>query len=125
VRTTPVRGVGLWLAIVEGPLVAIRYLGKRTHRFYFENDDQERASYVLIFGDEVETLSGVAPSGGDFRRVRYRGRIGEWEPPPLLTERPAELYFLDVGQGDAAYVVTPNGTTMLVDGGLRPWRSAS
>ena len=29
------------------------------------------------------------------------------------------MYFLDVGQGDAAFVVTPNNTKILVDGGLR------
>ena len=29
------------------------------------------------------------------------------------------MYFLDIGQGDAAFVVTPNGTKLLVDGGLR------
>ncbi|MCZ6860291.1 MAG: MBL fold metallo-hydrolase [Alphaproteobacteria bacterium] len=29
------------------------------------------------------------------------------------------MYFLDVGQGDAAFIVTPNNTKILVDGGLR------
>jgi hypothetical protein len=29
------------------------------------------------------------------------------------------MYFLDIGQGDAAFAVTPNGTKILVDGGLR------
>ncbi len=28
------------------------------------------------------------------------------------------MYFLDVGQGDAAFIVTPNNTKILVDGGL-------
>lgn len=98
--------------------MAIRYLNKKTHRFYFVNADGERKSYVLIQGDEVNTRRGNAPSGPDFRRVEYRGRLGEWKLPPLATRRSTEFYFLDVGQGDAAFVVTPNDTKILVDGGL-------
>ena len=98
--------------------MARRYVNKKTHRFYFQNADGERDSFVLIFGDEVNTRSGAAPSGADFRRVEYRDRVGEWEPPPLTSTGPLEMYFLDIGQGDAAFVVTPNGSKVLVDGGL-------
>jgi hypothetical protein len=41
------------------------------------------------------------------------------DDPPLRTQRALEMYFLDVGQGDAAFIVTPGGRTLLVDGGLR------
>jgi competence protein ComEC len=99
--------------------MAVRFLNKKTHRFYFVNEEDERKSYVLIFGDEVNTLQGAAPSGADYNRVRYRGRTGEWKEPPLNSNRNLELYFLDVGQGDAAFIVTPNNTKILVDGGLR------
>ncbi len=99
--------------------MARRFVNRKTRRFYFVNEDQERTSYVLTFGDEVNTLGGAAPSGGDYRRVRYRGRTGEWKPPSLSTTRALEMYFLDVGQGDAAFIVSPNDTKILVDGGLR------
>lgn len=99
--------------------MALRFLNKKTHRFYFDNEAGERKSYVLVFGDEVNTRTGPAPSGADFRRVEYRGRLGEWREPPLETGRSLEFYFLDVGQGDAAFMVTPNNTKILVDGGLR------
>lgn len=101
--------------------MATRYVAKRTHRFSFINDDGDAASYVLTFGDEVDTLAGPAPSGAGFESVRYRGRDGETKAAAglLSASKPTELYFLDVGQGDAAFVVTPNGTTILVDGGLR------
>ena len=99
--------------------MAVRFLDKKTHRFYFVDADGDRKSYVLIFGDEVDTVGGAAPSGANFRRVRYRGRLGEWRPPPLVQQRGLEMYFLDVGQGDAAFVVTPNNSKILVDGGLR------
>ncbi len=99
--------------------MAVRFLDKKTHRFHFIDEDGDQKSYVLIFGDEVDTVGGAAPSGADFRRLRYRGRLGEWREPPLMQQRSLEMYFLDVGQGDAAFVVTPNNTKLLVDGGLR------
>ena len=36
------------------------------------------------------------------------------------TEGKLRVDFLDVGQGDAALVTMPDGTTLLVDGGGRP-----
>ncbi len=99
--------------------MALRFLNKKTHRFYFVNEAGERKSYVLTFGDEVDTRQGAAPSGAAFRRVAYRGRVGEWREPALSRTRGLELYFLDVGQGDAAFIVTPNNTKILIDGGLR------
>ena len=99
--------------------MAIRFLNKKTHKFYFVNSAGKRKSYVLTFGDEVNTLSGAAPSGAAYKPVEYRGRVGEWKEPPLMTNRSLEMYFLDVGQGDAAFVVTPNDTKILIDGGLR------
>ena len=99
--------------------MARRFLNKKTHPFFFVNDAGVRTRYVVIYGDEVNTLNGAAPSGASFKRVEYRGRVGEWEEPPLSTKRGLDLYFLDIGQGDAAFVVTPNDKKILVDGGLR------
>jgi len=98
--------------------MATRFLNKKTHKFYFFSNSGQRKHYVLTFGDEINTRSGAAPSGSDFKRIEYRGRLGEWKPPPVVSKRSMEMYFLDVGQGDAAFVVTPNNTKILVDGGL-------
>jgi ComEC/Rec2-related protein len=38
-------------------------------------------------------------------------------PPERLPKGTLTIYFLDVGQGDAALVVFPQGSTMLIDGG--------
>jgi competence protein ComEC len=38
-------------------------------------------------------------------------------PPKRLPKGKLTIYFLDVGQGDAAFVVFPQGATMLIDGG--------
>ncbi|PCJ15806.1 MAG: hypothetical protein COB04_12535 [Gammaproteobacteria bacterium] len=99
--------------------MAKKFLNKKTHRFYFVAANGKRKSYVLTFGDEINTRNGAAPSGSKYKRIAYRGRLGEWKPPAVTSKRSLEMYFLDVGQGDAAFVVTPNNTKILVDGGLR------
>lgn len=98
--------------------MARRFLDKKTHRFYFMENGARR-SFVLIFGNEINTLTGAAPSGARYQRVSYRGRTGEMRPAPLSRDRSLEMYFLDVGQGDAAFVITPNDSKILVDGGLK------
>ena len=44
--------------------------------------------------------------------------IGVWKDI-LLSGSALEVYFLDVGQGDAVFCRYPNGRTLLVDGGIR------
>ncbi len=85
--------------------MATRFLDKKTERFHFVDESGEDQSYVLTFGDEVNTLGGQGTKGPEYRRVRYRGRTGEWKRPPLTSKRSLEMYFLDVGQGDAAFIV--------------------
>ena len=63
--------------------MAQRFLNKKTRGFYFVSEDGESNSYVLIFGDEVTTLPGVASGGVNFRRVEYRGRQGDPAPNRL------------------------------------------
>ena len=97
--------------------MAIRFLNKKTQRFRFQTEDGDDASYVLIFGDEVDAPANA--TGNDPEAVTYRGRDGTWTRPALTRNRSTEMYFLDVEQGDAAFIVTPNNTKILVDGGLR------
>lgn len=49
--------------------MARRFLSKKTHPFFFVNDAGVRTRYVVIYGDEVDTKTGAAPSGGNFKRV--------------------------------------------------------
>ena len=50
--------------------------------------------------------------------VLVLANIGVWKNI-LQTESALEVYFLDVGQGDAVFCKYPNGRTLLVDGGIR------
>ena len=105
--------------------MATRFSARKTQRFWFDDNGEER-SFVLIFGDEVNTLTGDSPKGNGYAKVTYRGRTGSLkkyridgeDQLDLMKTRPLETYFLDVGQGDAAFIVTPNGNKILIDGGI-------
>lgn len=96
-----------------------RFLGSKTKRFYFNNGVAD-VSYVVIYGDEllIEPLEdNIADS---YRTAIYRGREGKIASnTKLLKKRSLEFYFLDIGQGDASYTVTPENIKILVDGGLK------
>jgi len=43
--------------------------------------------------------------------------IALWPPPLIHADHALELEAIDVGQGDSLLVISPNGKTLLVDGG--------
>lgn len=90
-----------------------RYISHKSTYFYNDATTNSR-DYVLIFGDEVETLENQN-NGRD--EAIYRGRIGWVQSNRLMTDHPLELYFIDVGQGDSTFMVTPAGRKILIDGG--------
>jgi len=106
--------------------MAIRFSTRKTQRFYYRKDGKE-SSYVLIYGDEVDLKTGTSFKGANFSRAIYRGRdgaikkyeFGGTKRPDVGKVRSLEMYFLDVGQGDAAFIVTPGGKKILIDGGIR------
>lgn len=96
-----------------------RYLGHKTKRFYFHNG-QEQTSYVAIFGDEFELDPAQDNTASQDRDAIYRGRQGKIQSNTIFTNhKELEFYFLDIGQGDAAFITTPNDIKILVDGGLQ------
>jgi len=96
-----------------------KYLGNKTKRFFFNNGEKD-TSYVAIYGDEFEVDQGQDNTSSKQRDALYRGRNGKISSNTILfPKRELEFYFLDVDQGDAAYIVTPNNIKILVDGGLR------
>ncbi|MDX1388099.1 MAG: hypothetical protein R3344_02865 [Acidobacteriota bacterium] len=95
--------------------MALRYVSTRSTVLHpdSETDSQD---LVLIFGDEVDTTGGVDPGSGR-HEVVYRHRTGWVRSDRLTTRHPLELYFIDVGEGDSTFVVTPAGKKILIDGG--------
>jgi beta-lactamase superfamily II metal-dependent hydrolase len=69
---------------------------------------------VLYRGDSVEVLARDV----DATKIRLGAREG-WVRAPLKTtaKAPLALAFIDVGQGDACLITTPEGRRVLIDGG--------
>lgn len=70
---------------------------------------------VLIFGDEVKT-SG-SPEDGHIK-AEFRGVTGLISEKQIGSKPALEIYFIDVGQGDSVFIVTPGRKKILIDGGV-------
>jgi competence protein ComEC len=94
--------------------MAVLYVQKTTSRL-FEASKGSKFLYILIFGEEVEVLQKVENGRVN---VRYREKYFGWVTEKDLASKPSlELYFIDVGQGDATFIVTPGRKKILIDGG--------
>jgi len=86
--------------------MAEKYINVKTSPLYKSSTGNSRLqNLVFIFGDGINT-EGQAENG----RVpaTFRGRKGFVDGEDL-TDKPAlEMYFIDVGQGDSTFIVTPN-----------------
>lgn len=91
-----------------------RYISDRTTTFYKAATGSSRLGYI-IFGDELEKTGNAF---GNRTPVEFRGRDGFVATDDLGTEAVLEYYAVDVGQGDATFIVTPNRTNILIDGGM-------
>jgi len=90
------------------------YISSKTARLY-ESPTGQVFYMVLIYGDEIET-TGIESSGR--AEAVFRTRTGWVRQKDLGTEPVLEAYFIDVGQGDSIYIVTPNRKKILIDGGI-------
>ena len=68
-----------------------------------------------LWGDLVQILNW---EDGNQCRGRVRGQVGSLSRNDLMENPLAEVYFVDVGQGDGVLVRTPDGRHMVIDGGL-------
>ncbi len=70
----------------------------------------------LLMGEWVKPL-GPADERAKRREVYYRGGKGFLDSAALLGARCLEIFFIDVGQGDAILIQTPEDRRILIDGG--------
>lgn len=68
----------------------------------------------LLWGDFVRLLE---EESGDWTKARCRGTTGWLRKTELQAERLLEVNFVDIGQGDGVFLVTPDDRFMLVDAG--------
>jgi beta-lactamase superfamily II metal-dependent hydrolase len=93
------------------------YVNAKTARL-FEAASGERYEMIMIHGDEVRVTA--APDFTSDKRIDavFRGKSGFVKQNQLKQSRDLQICFIDVGQGDATFIVTPGNKTILVDGGL-------
>lgn len=94
--------------------MTIKYISVKTSRLY-ESATSNSVNTVLIYGEEVDTLG--SPQNGRIQ-VRFRGVTGWIDVDHLTADPSLEIYFIDVGQGDSTFIVTPERKKILVDGGV-------
>lgn len=68
----------------------------------------------LLWGDFVQPLG---EESGAWVKVRGRNEIGWMHRGDLQEERLLEINFVDIGQGDGAFLVTPDDEFLLIDAG--------
>ncbi len=70
----------------------------------------------LVWGDWIRVLSRDREADG-WLQVRGRGQEGWLRVDEVQNERLLEVNFVDVGQGDGAFIVTPDDQFALIDAG--------
>jgi beta-lactamase superfamily II metal-dependent hydrolase len=94
--------------------MATKYVSSKT-TYLYETATATSRSMVLIYGDEVTTTGN--PTNKRLP-VTFRGRKGYVSTAALTDTAPLEMYFIDVGQGDSIFIVTPGRKKVLIDGGI-------
>jgi len=89
--------------------MATRFVSDKTTTMYKNATGSSRHGY-LIFGDEVHT---TGPTNNGRMPIVFRGRPGFVKESKLEATHPLEFYSVDVGQGDATFIVTPAGKKIL------------
>jgi len=96
--------------------VAIKYV-KTIQTEVFKNSTGKTKLRLLVNGDAVDATN-IKRNGRT--KVKYGvvpDKEGWVKTSDLILKGLLEIYFLDVGQGDSTFIVTPNRKKILVDGG--------
>ena len=83
--------------------------------FIYDKPRGRKKIKQLIWGDHVRLLGGRTDDG--WVEVTSRSAPGWMKATDLQDERLLEVSFVDIGQGDGSFIVTPDDKFMLVDAG--------
>jgi competence protein ComEC len=92
--------------------MALKYLAKNSR--LYKSASGPKTETIMIYGEEIETL-GI--SENNRTKVRFRDDVGWVNDGDFMDKPVLEIYFIDVGQGDSTFVVTPARKKILIDGG--------
>ena len=82
--------------------------------FVYDSPDDRDPIDHLLWGDFVRFLG---PQQGEWAEVRVRGKNGWMRREETQEQRLLEVNFVDIGQGDGCFIVTPDDKFILVDAG--------
>jgi len=80
-----------------------------------EASSKSKAKNHLLYGDWLKYL-GEEHNG--WAKVRSRRTNGWLHKSNFSSERPLEINFVDIGQGDGCHIVTPDDEVILIDAGI-------
>jgi len=83
--------------------------------FVYDEPDNKEIDH-LLWGDFLRFLG---PEQEEWAQVRVRGKTGWMRKDEVQERRPLEVNFVDIGQGDGCFIVTPEDKFILVDAGER------
>lgn len=81
-------------------------------------DDGGGRIRTLLWGDPVHVAEGATATPEGLLPVRARNRAGWVEAAALGDQQLLEVYVIDIGQGDAVLLKTPDGRWHLIDAGV-------
>lgn len=97
-------------------MVVTKYISTETATV-FKSHTGNAKHRVLIYGDLVNTFGNIKNGRKKIKYGTALNKEGWIENNSLMIKPVLETYFIDVGQGDSTFIVTPARKKILIDGG--------